>query len=104
MFFLIRQPKKNVELVQSIRSLLAALRQKLPVDIHWVAGHVGTPGNEKADQLANSAVEKRCVVLHQTTFNSVSLFCVFRSLLAALWHVNLDLLGVYLSCAFCRLV
>lgn len=53
------QPKKNIELVNSIRTLLARVRTMLPVELHWCAGHVGVPGNERADQLANLGVEER---------------------------------------------
>ncbi len=48
-----RKPVKNVDLWQR----LDALRQQHDVQWHWVKGHSGDPGNERADQLANRGVE-----------------------------------------------
>lgn len=45
--------KANVELIQGIR---ARLKARKGVRLEWVAGHVGVPGNERADQLANAGV------------------------------------------------
>jgi ribonuclease HI len=47
------QPVKNAELWQRLASL-CALHE---IDWHWVKGHAGHEGNEKADQLANQGVE-----------------------------------------------
>ncbi|WP_374433980.1 ribonuclease HI [Inhella sp.] len=47
------QPVKNVELWQRLAAL-AALHE---IDWHWVKGHAGHEGNERADQLANKGVE-----------------------------------------------
>ena len=47
-----RKPVKNVELWQR----LDALRDQHDVKWHWVKGHAGDPGNERADQLANRGV------------------------------------------------
>jgi ribonuclease HI len=44
-----RKPVKNVELWQR----LDALAQQHDVRWHWVRGHTGDPGNERADALAN---------------------------------------------------
>lgn len=44
-----RKPVKNVELWQR----LDALAREHEVTWRWVRGHVGDPGNERADQLAN---------------------------------------------------
>jgi len=44
-----KKPVKNVELWQR----LDALAQQHEVQWHWVRGHAGDPGNERADQLAN---------------------------------------------------
>jgi ribonuclease HI len=44
-----RKPVKNIDLWQR----LDALRGLHRVDWHWVKGHAGDPGNEKADELAN---------------------------------------------------
>ncbi len=46
-------PVKNVELWQRLASL-CALHE---IEWHWVRGHTGNEGNEKADQLANQGVE-----------------------------------------------
>jgi ribonuclease HI len=46
------KPVKNVELWQR----LDALVQQHQVAWHWVRGHTGDPGNEKADELANKGV------------------------------------------------
>lgn len=48
-----KQPVKNVDLWQQ----LDALVQSRVVDWHWVKGHSGDYGNEKADLLANRGVE-----------------------------------------------
>jgi ribonuclease HI len=44
-----RQPVKNVDLWQR----LDALVREHDVQWHWVKGHAGDPGNERADLLAN---------------------------------------------------
>jgi ribonuclease HI len=46
--------KANAALIESLRRRLAQRR----VRIHWVAGHVGIPENERADELANQGVEE----------------------------------------------
>ena len=48
-----RKPVKNVELWQRLEALAALHR----VRWHWVKGHAGDPGNERADALANRGVE-----------------------------------------------
>jgi ribonuclease HI len=47
-----KQPVKNIELWQK----LDALAEQHRVSWHWVRGHAGDPGNERADQLANRGV------------------------------------------------
>ena len=49
-----RQPVKNVDLWQELDRLAA------PHDIQWqwVKGHAGHPENERADQLANRAIDE----------------------------------------------
>lgn len=47
-----RKPVKNVELWRR----LDALREQHEVEWHWVKGHAGDPGNERADALANRGV------------------------------------------------
>ena len=48
--------KKNRELILGLRE---RLRERPGVALHWVAGHVGLPGNEQADALANEGVDGR---------------------------------------------
>jgi ribonuclease HI len=48
-----RKPVKNIELWQR----LEALEAQHQVRWHWVRGHTGDPGNERADRLANQGVE-----------------------------------------------
>ncbi|MFT4627200.1 MAG: ribonuclease HI [Myxococcota bacterium] len=45
--------KANTELILEVR---AALKLRPGVELHWVAGHVGIAGNERADALANAGV------------------------------------------------
>ena len=47
------KPVKNIELWQRLDSLVA----EHAVAWHWVKGHSGDPGNERADALANRGVE-----------------------------------------------
>lgn len=49
-----KKPVKNAELWQQ----LDTLRQKHHIEWHWVKGHAGDPGNERADELANLGVEE----------------------------------------------
>lgn len=49
-----RKPVKNIDLWQALDQ--AAARHQ--VSWHWVRGHTGHPGNERADQLANEAIDE----------------------------------------------
>ena len=49
-----KKPVKNIELWQR----LEALSQAHAVQWHWVRGHAGDPGNERADALANRGVDQ----------------------------------------------
>ncbi|MCB1556373.1 MAG: ribonuclease HI [Alphaproteobacteria bacterium] len=49
-----KKPVKNKDLWQS----LDALMQKHTVTLHWVKGHAGHPGNERADSLATTAIPR----------------------------------------------
>lgn len=51
-----RQPVKNVELWKALDSLVNNGGHR--IDWHWVKGHAGHPGNERADALANWGVER----------------------------------------------
>lgn len=48
--------RANRELILAIREKLAA---RPGVELHWIAGHVGVAGNERADALANAGVAGR---------------------------------------------
>jgi ribonuclease HI len=45
---------KNVDLWQALEREIG--RHK--IEWHWVKGHAGVPGNERADQLANEAIDE----------------------------------------------
>ncbi|MCZ0926327.1 ribonuclease HI [Halomonas janggokensis] len=49
-----KQPVKNAELWKE----LDAEAQRHQVEWHWVKGHSGHPGNERADALANQAIDE----------------------------------------------
>jgi len=51
-----KEPVKNVELWQRLDDLVAHGGHK--IEWHWVRGHSGDPGNERADALANRGVEQ----------------------------------------------
>ena len=48
-----RKPVKNVDLWQRLDAEIA----RHDIEWHWVKGHSGVPGNERADQLANEAID-----------------------------------------------
>jgi ribonuclease HI len=50
-----KKPVKNVELWQQLDELVT--QRGHVIDWHWVRGHNGDPGNERADELANMGVE-----------------------------------------------
>ena len=49
-----KQPVKNAELWQRLDQLGAGAGHQ--IEWHWVKGHAGDPGNERADALANRGV------------------------------------------------
>ena len=49
-----KKPVKNKELWQELDNLCSQHQ----IDWEWVRGHTGHPGNEKADQLANEAIDE----------------------------------------------
>jgi ribonuclease HI len=51
-----KQPVKNVDLWQRLDALVAGAGHT--IDWHWVKGHAGDPGNERADALANLGVQQ----------------------------------------------
>lgn len=48
-----KKPVKNVDLWKALDSQAA----RHQIDWHWVKGHSGDPGNEKADELANMGID-----------------------------------------------
>ncbi len=48
-----KKPVKNADLWQRLDALIA----RHEVGWHWVKGHAGTLGNERADRLANRAID-----------------------------------------------
>ncbi len=49
-----KKPVKNVDLWQQLDQQAA----RHQIQWHWVRGHSGNPGNERADQLANLAIDE----------------------------------------------
>lgn len=49
-----RKPVKNVDLWQALEAELG----RHTIEWHWVKGHAGVPGNERADRLANAAIDE----------------------------------------------
>ncbi len=49
-----KQPVKNVDLWQELDLLVSSSGHR--IEWHWVKGHAGDPGNERADALANQGV------------------------------------------------
>lgn len=52
-----RQPVKNVDLWQRLDELVSGAGHR--IQWHWVKGHAGHEGNERADALANRGVPRR---------------------------------------------
>ncbi len=50
-----KQPVKNVDLWQRLDALVTDAGHR--IEWHWVKGHSGDPGNERADSLANQGVQ-----------------------------------------------
>jgi ribonuclease HI len=48
-----KKPVKNVELWQALDTQIA----RHDIEWHWVKGHAGVPENERADELANEAID-----------------------------------------------
>ncbi len=51
-----KQPVKNVDLWKQLDELVSSTEHR--IEWHWVKGHAGNPGNERADALANKGVER----------------------------------------------
>lgn len=52
-----RKPVKNVDLWQALEKEIERHR----IEWHWVKGHAGVPGNERADRLANEAIDEMLI-------------------------------------------
>ena len=48
-----KKPVKNVDLWQQLDLII----QQHNIEWHWVKGHSGDPGNERADELANKGID-----------------------------------------------
>jgi ribonuclease HI len=48
-----KKPVKNVDLWERLDAQIA----RHAIEWHWVKGHAGDPGNERADELANQAID-----------------------------------------------
>lgn len=49
-----KKPVKNVDLWQALEREI----ERHTIEWHWVKGHAGDPGNERADRLANEAIDE----------------------------------------------
>ncbi|MGH8175653.1 MAG: ribonuclease HI [Steroidobacter sp.] len=49
-----RKAVRNVDLWQALEKEIERHR----IEWHWVKGHAGVPGNERADRLANAAIDE----------------------------------------------
>ena len=50
------EAKANLELIQKIQM---QLEHRHDIEICWIPGHISTPGNERADALANKALKEK---------------------------------------------
>jgi ribonuclease HI len=62
----------NRELWEQLSSLIGA-RARGEVDWHWVRGHVGTPGNERADQISVAFALQQSADLYVGSLDSYTL-------------------------------
>jgi ribonuclease HI len=51
-----KKPVKNIDLWQRLEQ--ATLAHQHQIEWHWIKGHAGHPDNERADQLANRAIDE----------------------------------------------
>ena len=62
----------NRELWEQLSALVGA-RARGDVDWHWVRGHVGTPGNERADEISVAFAEQRSADLYKGPLDGYAL-------------------------------
>ena len=55
-----KQPVKNADLWQQLETLVTHTGHDIAW--HWVKGHAGNPGNERADALANQGVQQALAI------------------------------------------
>jgi ribonuclease HI len=53
-----KKPVKNLDLWQALEAEI----ERHTIEWHWVKGHSGVPGNERADALANRAIDEMLAV------------------------------------------
>jgi len=53
-----KKPVKNIDLWQALEAEI----ERHHIEWHWVKGHSGVPGNERADALANRAIDEMLAV------------------------------------------
>ena len=59
------QPKENIHLLTSVLALAQQHQaQGRPITINWIPSHCGIPGNDKADELAKSALISPTINCH----------------------------------------
>jgi ribonuclease HI len=51
-------PTTNLGLINMVKEKLANVRRRNPVTLHWVPGHNGIEGNERADRLADEGAKR----------------------------------------------
>jgi ribonuclease HI len=62
----------NRELWEQLSSLISA-RARGDVDWHWVRGHIGTPGNERADQISVAFASQQSADLYAGSLDDYAL-------------------------------
>ena len=62
----------NRDLWEQLSSLVGA-RARGDVDWHWVRGHVGTPGNERADQISVAFARQQSADLYDGPLDGYAL-------------------------------
>ncbi|CAH2207649.1 jg24927, partial [Pararge aegeria aegeria] len=75
---LLENPKLTHPLVKAVREIVEDARmENKEIRLHWIRAHVGTPGNERADELAKEAALKTG---HSVDYNKIPLSHVKRKI------------------------